>query len=89
MKRHISNMLRAQAKSAKNNASKDELSLLQVKLMVAKENVTRHDAGTRERQKAEMLVDKLQRKLNEALDTSSGSDESKSGNGSGSSSESD
>jgi len=45
-------MLRAQAKSAKNNASKDELSLLQVKLMVAKENVTRHDVGTRERQKA-------------------------------------
>jgi hypothetical protein len=83
MKRHISNMLRAQAKSAKNNASKDELSLLQVKLMVAKENVTRHDVGTRERQKAEMLVDKLQRKLNEVLDTSSGSDESKSGNESG------
>jgi hypothetical protein len=49
MKRHISNMLRAQAKLAKNNASKDELSLLQVKLMVAKENVTRHDVGTRER----------------------------------------
>jgi hypothetical protein len=50
MKKHISNMLHAQAKSAKNNASKDELSLLQVKPMVVKENVTHHDAGTRERQ---------------------------------------
>jgi hypothetical protein len=60
VKKHISNMLRAQAKSAKNNASKDELSLLQVKLIVAKENVTHHDAGTRERQKVEILVNKLQ-----------------------------
>jgi hypothetical protein len=31
MKKHISSMLRAQAKSAKNNTEKDELSLLQVK----------------------------------------------------------
>ena len=67
-------MLHAQAKSAKNNASKDELSVLQVKLMVAMDNVTSHDAGTRERQKAEILVNKLQQKLNQALDSSSASD---------------
>jgi hypothetical protein len=75
MKKHISNILCAQAKSARNNASKDELSLLQVKLMVAMDNVTSHDAGTRERQKAEILVNKLQQKLNQALDSSSASDE--------------
>jgi hypothetical protein len=74
-KKHISNMLCAQVKSTKNNASKDELSLLQVKLMVAKENVTCHNAGTRERHKAEILVNKLQQKLNQALDSSSASDE--------------
>jgi hypothetical protein len=51
MKKHISSMLHAQAKSAKNNAMKDELLLLQGK--------------------AEILLSKLQRKLNEVLDDSS------------------
>jgi hypothetical protein len=45
MKKHISSMLCAQAKSAKNNAENYELSLLQVKLMVAC-----YDIGSQERQ---------------------------------------
>jgi hypothetical protein len=49
----------------------------------------RHDAGTRERQKAEILVNKLQQKLNQALDSSSASDESNCFTESGSSSDSD
>jgi hypothetical protein len=49
-------MLQAQAKSAKNNAGKDELSLLQVKPMAAEENTARYDIGSQERQKAEILL---------------------------------
>jgi hypothetical protein len=92
MKKHISSMLCAQAKSAKNNAEKDELSFLQVKLMEAKENAARYDIGSQESQKAEILLAKLQRKLNEALDASSSSgtdSDDTSGNDNGPSSEMD
>jgi hypothetical protein len=56
IKKYISSMLQAQAKSAKNNAGKDELSLLQVKPMAAEENTARYDIGSQERQKAEILL---------------------------------
>ncbi len=70
MKKHISSMLHAQAKSAKNNAMKDELLLLQVKLMVAKK--LQHVMILAQRtEKAEILLSKLQRKWNEVLDDSS------------------
>jgi hypothetical protein len=74
MKKHISSMLQSQAKSAKNNANKDELSLLQAKLTVARENAATHAFGSQEREKAEILLKKLQKKLNDALESSIESD---------------
>jgi hypothetical protein len=71
MKKHISSMLCAQAKSAKNNAEKDKISLLQVKLMAAKENAANYNVGSQERRKADAVLAKLQKKLNAALDSSS------------------
>jgi acyl-CoA-binding protein len=54
-------MLGFQAKSAKNNAAKDELSLLQMKLAAAKDNL-RNASDSDDQNKYIAMVKKLQGK---------------------------
>jgi hypothetical protein len=61
IKKHISSMLGFQAKSAKNNAAKDELSLLQMKLAAAKDNL-RNASDSDDQNKYIAMVKKLQGK---------------------------
>jgi len=75
IKKHISSMLGFQAKSAKNNAAKDELSLLQMKLAAAKDNLA-NATDSDDQNKYNTMVKKLQGKLNKLLEESDESDES-------------
>ena len=68
-------MLGFQAKSAKNNAAKDELSLLQMKLTAAKDNLA-NATDSDDQNKYNTMVKKLQGKLNKLLEESDESDES-------------
>jgi len=86
MKKHINVMLRAQSKSAQTTAQKDQLSLLQTKLMVAKENAANFLIGSQDRKKADALLTKLQKKLNDLLNNSSESERASDGDDSSSSS---
>ncbi len=68
-------MLGFQARSAKNNAAKDELSLLQMILAAAKDNLT-NATDSYDQNKYSMMVKKIQGKLNKLLEESDESDES-------------
>jgi len=68
-------MLGFQAKSAKNNAAKDELSLLQMILAAAKDNLA-NAIDSDDQNKYSMMVKKLQGKLNKLLEESDESDKS-------------
>ncbi len=59
-------MLGFQAKSTKNNVAKDELSLMQMKLSAANDNLT-NASDFDEQMKYSMMVKNLQANLNKLL----------------------
>jgi hypothetical protein len=66
IKKHIFSMLGFQAKSTKNNVAKDELSLMQMKLSAANDNLT-NASDFDEQMKYSMMVKNLQANLNKLL----------------------